>query len=342
MSIHNKETDRYSTKVNPQQNIQNVTDNTKDHLSPILQLEFKSEEDKRDFLKENVLHNIKLIKEFKNLSEQDKIFIVTIHPDAIQCIENPSEKVQIAAVKAFPEAYKHINNPSDAVQLVALIELWDYAKTCEEWRITSDYDEHYTWPKYKFTKEVQIIAAKKNPYVILCIENLCKEASIIAVKNNREIIKYIDKPDKEMQIFAIKQRNRAIFSIKNPCKEAIQLHKTLRQKDQKCKFNKKTINIPNNDKETYNLLLNMDIDDKIIFRNKYYIPTLIQTLIDQSTTISPNRNDIPLNLLWFNEYYYRFTDGKNNFWFLSRHNNNLSFAEVCLGKIEKSQIPNFK
>ena len=86
----------------------------------------------------------------------------------------------------------------------------------------------------------------------------------------------------------------------------------------------------------------MDINDKLIFKNKYYIPTLIQSLIDQSTTISPNRNDIPLKLLLYNEYYYRFTDNKNNFWFLSRNNNNLAFCEVCLQKIEKSQLPNLK
>lgn len=341
MLEYDKEIHKYPPKTNHWQ-IEDITTNTNKNLSPILEIEFNSEEDKHAFLKKIVIDNIELIKSIKNLSEQDKIFIVTLHPDAIQYIENPSEEVQIAAIKYSHEAYKHINNPSERVQLVALIELWLYIEAQEKSKITSDYDEDYTPPKFNFNKEVQIAAAKENPYVIACIQSPCKEALLIAVQKRREVIEYIDNPNEEIQVIAIKQSHRAIFSIKNPYKKAIQLHNTLRQKDQECNFNEKTIKIPNNDNETYNLLLNMHINDRITFKNKYYIPTLIQSLIDENATISLNRNDTPLKLLWYNEYYYRFTDNKNNFWFLSRNNNNLAFCEVCLQKIEKSQLPNLK
>lgn len=146
------------------------------------------------------------------LSEGEKIDLLSIKPHLISKFPNASQKLQFVAVSQHKSLIHYIKNPTEEIQ---------------KYVVTADP----TLIKYlkNPSEDVQLLAIRKNPYNLAYIKNPTEFVLYKAISEQPSLIQTIKNPPEELQYTAIKNDPSTIGLIDHPTEKIKKLAKSLSQ-----------------------------------------------------------------------------------------------------------------
>ena len=217
--------------------------------------DFIAEKNPKYDLKSYIGSNPRLIQFMNEPTEEHKKHLLRNHPELYYTIENPSVELQLFAIKnsVYPINDFTRRNAIDDLNVGLQISKW------------FNLDSYY----------VRLAFVRKDPKMIVFIDNPEEGLNLEAVIIKPEIIKYISNPTEEVQMISVQKDGQLIKHIENPT-ERVQLYII----EETPEFFYLINNPSNNVKKFYRQKLNDELEHLKDTQTRLPSNTVVQSKID--------------------------------------------------------------
>jgi hypothetical protein len=171
-------------------------------MNPKIIFDFISKKNPKYNLKSYIGSNPRLVQFMDEPTEEHKKHLLRNHPELYYTIKNPSIEIQIFAIKNSTYPINDFTRRNEVDNLNVGLQI-------SKWFNLDSYD-------------VQLAFVRKDPRMIVFIDNPEEGLKLEAVTIKPESIKYIPNPTEEVQIRAVVKNGILIKHIENPS-ENVQL-----------------------------------------------------------------------------------------------------------------------